>query len=45
MKRNINNKMDLYEFVDKKQRHYIRWLPLYKIWNCIKEAFDEEYTH
>ena len=38
--RKIKNKMELYQYVDKKQRRLIRWLWFYKLIIKIKEVFS-----
>lgn len=42
MRAKITNKMELYQLVDKKQRRLIRWLPLFRLKQYVKEAFRNE---
>lgn len=36
--KHITNKMELYQMIDKKQRHYERWLPVYRLLLFLKEV-------
>ena len=42
MRAKINNKMELYLYIDKKQRRLIRWLWLFRLKQFVKGAFWNE---